>query len=222
MFVRKTAHRLIKIAFYCLMASSLMAAEIHILPATAEDYGSGASIRSDLYYPGGIPNLGLFLGYPNSLSRKDRAVFRFDISPLLLSTDRIESVELRFYINRIVGEREETNVAIEHLPARLDILDGEAVSDPNCEEVTSISVARSDGINAPFGPNGVQPKIDPYKVDVTAAIKKDLETGQSSVVFRMRDAGAESTSNVSFSPKGVVIADGNEVIIPQLLVITKD
>lgn len=195
---------------------------MHIRPATSEDYGSGASIRSDLYYPGGIPNLGLFLGYPNTLSRKDRAVFRFDISPLLLSVDRIEKVELRFYINRIVGEREEAKVAIEHLPDPLDILDGEAVSASNCEEVASVNVGKSDGINAPFGPNGVQPKIDPCSVDVTAIIKRDLETGQSSAVFRMRDEDAESTSNVSLGPTGIVIADGNEVIIPQLLVITKD
>jgi len=218
----KIVQKSAKTVLLFLTASSLVAAELHLSPATNEDYGSGASIRSDLYYPGGIPKIGLFLGYPNALSRKDRAAFRFDISSLLLSVGQIEKIELLFYINRIVGEREEAEIAIEYLQEFSGPLDGTVLSDPNGEEIATVVVRSSDGINAPAGPNGVQPKIEPFRVDVTSAVKQGLETGQSTAVFRMRDTQAESTSNLSLSAAGIVISDGNEVVIPRLLVTTKD
>ncbi len=173
------------------------ATEVKLEPAGTSDFGSGASVREDLYYPGGIPKTGIFLGHPNQLFRRDRALFRYDLSPFLLAPEKVKKAEFCFTVDYTVGAPDRRKVRVEHFLHPLEELTGEALADPDVETVQVIAISAADCART-------SKLARPKTMDVTRLIEKDLEQGFSSVTFRFLDETVEGPGGPS-GPNGTAI-----------------
>lgn len=197
-------------------SAALADEEVLVKLRGVEDYGSGPSVLDNLYTPGGVVQIGLFLGNPNNLVRRDRVLLKYDIKPLLLSADRVKSAELVFYIDYVTGPEETREVRLQHFTAPVGTLAGPTVNSADVEEVTVVEVSEKEAVNGGSGATAGQPK----EIDVTEALKSSLARGDTSCAFRLEDVLVEKTGP-SPEPAGVIIV-GNEAKRPVLRVVLND
>jgi hypothetical protein len=197
-----------------LMGSSWVNAQTEetILLKDKQSYGSGASSSMDHYYPGGIPDIGLFVGNPNQGRRNDRAIFRFDLSGVRGKAANIAKVELVFAIDAYYSQDKELDVEIEHLSSAPDVLGAEVVSDPAADTCGTLAISFDDSAAA----NSDLPE---KRVDVTSAIAGDLSEGRDASMFRLKLPAVEGRP-VEGNADGVTIAS-NEIRRPFLVVTFK-
>jgi hypothetical protein len=186
-----------------------------IQPASTKDYGSGASVAG-FYGEGGIAGAGLFVGQPNNLARNDRAIFRFDLRPLTEAVEKIEKVELQFYVGAIAGDKSERDLHIEHLKQPVETIGSSVVSERRVDDAGTVTVNQEDALLGAVDKSKVKAK----SIDVTALIKADLAKGYTSTVFRWRDVLAEKEGNPKVQATGVSLS-GETQFLPALIITTK-
>lgn len=202
-----------------LLLGSVRAEEIMLAPLTPADYGSGASVRQDFYLPGeGAKEL--FIGHPNTNTRGDRALVRFDLEPLLLKAAFISKAELIVYFEKMYSQDpdESRHVLIERLLEPVETLSGATVSSRNAEIVAEYDVKRDELLNptsALSRPGG--PRPEPARFDLTKLIRSELEAGAISLTIRFSDIRAEAGHNDTGGAIGLTLPVEAETI-PQLRV----
>jgi hypothetical protein len=195
MFAYKTGHRVVQaclVLFFCLCAMSKVFASDVLVPESNADYGSGSSACS-LYYPGGIPRIGLSLGQPNTSVRNDRALVRFSISPCLLSASPVKSATLCFRIAGFGAPEDSHEIQITHLSYDADSLSANDLVNSRAEIVASVSVMKKD--NEPTDTN------KEHTLDVTKYVNADIANGHLYSAFRFRDVTAETKERVDLTGK---------------------
>jgi hypothetical protein len=180
-----------------------------------QDYGSGAALLTNLYTPGGVANVGLFVGHANTLTRKDRAMFRFDLKPLAEVGNRIEKVELNFGIERYVSDETNQVINVQALTRPAEALNGDTLTTDATQTVGDLTVTAADAF---FGATGRRTDVPLQKLDVTAAVKAALAQGASSITFRMRNPVAEEKGNVTMHAEGIIITKSP---LPRLIITPK-
>jgi hypothetical protein len=145
-------------------------------------YGSGASRSDDLYYPGGVPEVGLYVGNPNKTLRNDRALFSFDTATLLLKAEKIKKAELIFWVDFYNSPEPKLELEVERLRTPRDTLSGQQLNDPEVDSVGTIEINGDDALNAPSGRVDAMEK----RLDVTEVLKSDLQEGRFGMVFRFK------------------------------------
>jgi len=202
-----------------LLTGSVRAEEIVLAPLTPADYGSGASVREDFYIPGEEAKQ-LFVGHPNSITRGDRALVRFNLEPLLLKAALISKAELVVYFEKMLSQDpdESRHLVIERLLDPIETLSGATVSSRNAEVIAEYDVKRDELINpAATADRPVGPRPEPARFDVTKIIRSELEAGTTSLTIRFSDSRAEAEPNDTGGPIGIVLPIEAETI-PQLLI----
>lgn len=179
-----------------------------IVPTSEKEYGSGASLQG-FYYDGGIPGIGLFVGQPNPLTRNDRAIFKFDLWPLLEIAPQIEKVELAFAVRAVNGGAATRVLNIQHFQKPLAATNAEATSRDDVDNAGDVTLSLTD-----------VSKTRNQRIDVTAWVKQDLARGYASSSFRFRDVQAEKEGNPKGQPAGITLesAAGS---LPALLITKK-
>jgi hypothetical protein len=166
-----------------------------LTPRSTADYGSGATVQTDWYSPGGPgPKVGVFVGHPNGLARGDRALVRFDLAPYLLppvAEAPARPATLTFHVEAVHGKAEARRIEVSHLRYDASSLGGNDTVNTDAEVVGVITVRRG--------------AAEPYRLDVGACVKADLWKGNRYSTFRFRDIDAESAGNPEMQPTGVVI-----------------
>ncbi len=181
--IMKIIGRLFFLGIILQFSANLHAADL--CPERVDDYGSGPSAIAGLYYPGGIPNLGLAVGHPNSLARDDRAVVKFNIAPFLLSQQPVEAATLHFSVAEFEARNtlKEQTVKVDHLNYTLgESLAGTDLISREIKTVDSVTVNRSD-----IKPG--QGRL--YSVDVTNVVNADIKNGRKFCGFRFGNALTE-------------------------------
>ena len=169
--------------FFCLGAISKAFALEVLAPQSKADYGSGAS-AANLYYPGGIPGMGLFLGQPNTGSRNDRALVRFGIAPHLLSGSPVDSATLSFRISAFCAPEDAHEIEITHLSYDANSFSVNDMLNARSEIVGIVSVKRKD-----LDPKDTNKE---YSIDVTQYVNADIGRGNLYSAFRFKDVTAET------------------------------
>lgn len=170
------------------------AASSLIVPLETKDYGAGSASRS-VYSEGGIPNIGLFAGHANTLTRNDRVIVRFDVQPLLEVADAVQTVELAFAVSSVSGPLTDRVLQIEHFERPLGTLDAAALGTTEVENAGELTVTLDSA-----------GRTRNHSIDVTAWIKRDLRRGATASSFRIRDVQAELETNRTGHPAGVTLA----------------
>jgi len=167
-------------------------------PRSTADYGSGASIRTDWYTPGGLGGgIGAFVGHPNGLARSDRALVRFDLSPLFLKPQAAisrQTAVLRFTVASLAGKTDRRKIEIVWLKYDPWNLTGNDLINTKSEVVGTVVVERK----------GVPGRV--YSIDATKWVREDLLLGNKFCGFRFRDVEAEANGNPDIAAIGAVIA----------------
>lgn len=168
-----------------------------LLPQTVNDYGSGSTLHSQWYGPGGCgPQVGVFVGHPNGLARSDRGLVRFNLSPHLLPPARevpIHRATLTFHVEYFHGKENLRHIEVSHLKYDALTLGGNDTVNQNAEVIGVIEIHRNTATAKPFSLN------------VTQYVKNDIWKGNKYTAFRFRDIDAESKGNVDMKPAGVII-----------------
>jgi hypothetical protein len=166
-------------------------------PQSVGDYGSGATIRTDWYTPGGLGGgVGVFAGHPNCLARGDRALLRFNLSPLFLMPEESiarQRAVLRFSVSNLVGKADERKIEIVHLDYDPWSLTGNDLVNAKIQVVTTVGIGRSE----------YSGRV--YSVDVTKWVQEHIRQGNKFSAFRFRDVEAEAHGNPDLTPEGVAI-----------------
>jgi hypothetical protein len=187
MFTCKTGHHVVQaciLLFFCPAAISNVFALDVLVPESNADYGSG-STAANLYYPGGLGSgIGLFLGQPNTLTRNDRALVKFRISPYLWSARPVDSATLYFRVASFCAPEDAHEIEITHLSYDADSLSANDMLNFRAEIVASVSVKRKN--NVPTDTN------KEYTVDVAKYVNADIGKGNLYSAFRFRDVTAET------------------------------
>jgi hypothetical protein len=161
------------------------------------DYGSGASIRTDWYTPGGLGGgIGVFVGHPNGLARGDRALVRFNLSPLFLKPEESISHQrafFRFSVSNLTGKADERKIEIVHLEYDPWSFTGNDLVNTKAQVVATVTVGRKEY------PGRV------YSIDATKWVREDLLQGNKFCGFRFRDVAAETQGNPDLTAMGVSI-----------------
>ncbi len=168
-----------------------------LTPRTKADYGSGATVQTDWYGAGGIPGgVGMFVGHPNSLTRSDRALVRFDLAPYLLppfADVPIARATLTFRVEALVGTDDQRSIEVSALRYDPLSLGGFDTVNRDAEVVGTVVAKRATATTAD------------YTLDVTRFVKDGLRRGQRYAGFRFRDVEAEAKGNQRNSPVGAVL-----------------
>jgi hypothetical protein len=166
-------------------------------PQSIADYGSGASIHTEWYAPGGLGGgIGVFVGHPNTLARADRALLRFNLSPLFLMPEEAishQSAVLRFSVSVLAGRADQRRIEIVDLSYDPWSLAGNDLVNAKAQVVATVVVKRKEY------PGRV------YSIDATKWVQETLRQGNKFCAFRFRDVGAESHGNPDLAPSGVTI-----------------
>ncbi len=175
---------------------------------TPDDYGSG-SIIATLYYPGGIPNVGTFAGHPNSSTRRDRVVFRFDITDFYLLPEAPEIVEARveFTTTSLYGPAGDRKIYAEHLGYEHFKLGAEDLTNDRATRILEEPV-----------------RCGRFRADVTEQVRQDLADFRFYSMFRVSDSAGDVT-NTSADAIGVGVRtpfEGAGEDNPVLVIITRD
>jgi hypothetical protein len=179
----KTIARLFLLGILLQFAANMRAADL--CPERLDDYGSGPTGMSGLYYPGGIPNLGLAVGHPNSLARNDRMVVKFNMASFLPSQQPVESATLHFSVTLFAAREnlKQQTLTVGHLNYTMgESLAGTDLVNRDTEPVGSVPVNSAD---IKPGPSGS------YSVDVTNVVNADIQKGRKFCGFRFGNALTE-------------------------------
>lgn len=177
-------------------------AEISIVPNGFEDMGSGPAAIAHLYTPGGIPGgLGLILGQPNSLTRNDRVLVRFDISKLALYSNpaqRLKKAVLEFRLD---------SAYLLNTPSKVDV--SRLLHDTATGFVGTDMLREPVSVVAKFTVS--KPTAKDYSIDITTAVRSDIEKGRKYTAYRWRNVTAEEKGNIFVAPWFIkLIADSPE------------
>lgn len=170
-------------------------------PRSTADFGSGATIWTDWYTPGGIGGVGAFAGHPNTLSRNDRVLVRFNLSRLLTwPAERVsrQTATFRFRVARVAGQAAVRQIEVVHLKYDPWRLTGSDLVNQAVETVGTVEVRQDD----------VPGRV--YALPVTQAVREDLLRGNPFCGFRFRDVEAERQGNPDITPTGVEISFGDK------------
>ena len=169
-------------------------------PRSAEDFGSGATMRTDWYAPGGLGGgVGAFAGHPNGLARSDRVLVRFNLSRLLAwpaETVSRQTATLRFSVALVTGKAAVRKLEIVHLKYDPWRLSGNDLVNQAVETVGTVEVRQEDA------PGRV------HSLPVTTVVREDLLRGNPFCGFRFRDVEAERQGNPDLAPTGAVVSFG--------------
>lgn len=170
-------------------------------------FGSGSAVENNLYFPGGIPGVGLFVGNPNSDRRNDRAIFRFEIDKLRDKISSIKRVELVFTIATYYSQDDQLEIEIEHVSPITDALSGEELNNTSADVCAIVSISADDSAT-------VTANAPEQRVDVTAAVKADLLENSDSTTFRLKIPLIEGRS-VAGNSDGITVSS-EEIRRPHL------
>ena len=163
-----------------------------LVPTSSDDVGSGAAAGPGWYKPGGILDGKPFVGNPNTLTRCDRMVIRFDLSPLALPFGErgVVSATLRLVPIGFSGQEDLRRVELSHM-----LYDAPALSwkDVVSDRVSVVAVAEAHRDKV------LQAGLT---FDVTRQVNADLATGRPGCAFRLRDLGSEE-GNPDMEPDGL-------------------
>jgi len=183
-------HSLWFAAILVLATSCAIATTATLKPGGPEDIGSGPTVLTHLYSPGGLGGLGYILGQPNTLTRNDRVLVRFDISKLLLqpkAAGRLMHAEMKFKMDGAYIRDISSTVEVTHLA--LDTAGGLVGTDMVREPAPVVGKLQVN-----------EPKIVKYTLDVTKFVRSDLAKGRKFTSYRWRDLTAEEKGNTFLSP----------------------
>lgn len=187
----------------------LTAAEWRIaLKNSPQDYGSG-SLRASLYYPGGIPNVGTFIGHANSTTRDDRVLLRFDITRFYMCgrTVEIEKTWVEFKGMGIHGPVGDRKIYLDHCDYDRTTMSREDLAN---DKVTRVMEDTPEG-------NKV------YHADVTSQLKDDIANFRFHSMYRVSDScGLKTNSQPNAIGQGIRTYFEGPSDIPVLVVIVKD
>jgi hypothetical protein len=197
-------------------AAAALANPTVIQPTNNQEYGSGAALQG-LYYEGGVPNVGLFLGHANPSPRGDRVLVKFDLKSLLETGDKIEKVELVFGILSVTGPKAERDLNIRYFAQPVGALDADVLGSEDTENLTTVKAVHAEGF-ALTNLNGTP--FVPHRVDVTALVKGAVAKGQTSMTFRWQDVLAEQELSV-VKEVGVGLSENGSGGLPSLVISMK-
>lgn len=168
-----------------------------LTPGGPADYGSGATVQTDWYTPGGLGGgVGVFVGHPNTLTRSDRALVRFDLGRYLrfpAASLPIRQARFLFRVEAIHGAEEVRQLEVSTLGRDAAVLAGPDLVNTDARPQGTVTVRRG---RAPD---------EACVVDVTRAVAEGLARGNRWITLRLRDVGAEAKGNPEIRPTGVVI-----------------
>lgn len=199
---------------YLLPESGIAAEDIFLTLKDKSDYGSGPSVM-DKFSPGGLEGVGLFIGHPNNLTRKDRVLLKFDLKQLLLVADKIQSAKLVFSVDYFVGEEDFHQMEVGHFEGPVETLSGQELNRGDVETVTMFEIKKDDAINS----DGAVRGIPPLEVDVTAAVLKDIGQGHLNAAFRL--SVPEIETKATLKSHGLILS-GTKEKLPVLQITLRD
>lgn len=182
-----------------------------IQPGSIKEYGSGAS-TVDIYYDGGVPDTGLFVGQANPYVRNDRVLCKFNLVPLLEAGDKIEKVELTFGIVYVTGKKNERTISVRYYPQPVGELNASVLGTGDPVQHTTVKVTQADSFT--LAQENKQPYV-PQRVDVTKLVKDAISKGQTSLTFRWQDEEAE-LGNSDMLATGTVLSGEKNGGLPAL------
>jgi len=185
---------MVLIGLFCLGAISQVFADEVLVPESKVDYGSG-STGMRLYYPGGIPEVGLFLGQPNTLIRNDRALAKFAIWPYVLSARPVVSAELCFGVAAFYAPEDAHEIEITHLSYDANSFSVNDMLNSRAEIAGTVSVKKNETADMD----------KEYSIDVTKYVNADIEKGNMFSAFRFKDVTAETKTRVNISTYGICL-----------------
>jgi len=166
------------------------------VPRSENDVGSGAASGPGWYKPGGILSGKPFVGNPNTLTRRDRMVIRFDLAPLALHYgDRgVTEAILRLIPIGVSGADDRRRLELAHLLYDTGALSWKDVVSDRAAVAATVEAPRSTVCQTGLA------------IDVTTQVNADLTLGRPAVAFRLRDLGSEE-GNPDMKPDGLCFPD---------------
>ena len=163
-----------------------------LVPRSTDDVGSGAASGPGWYKPGGILDGKPFVGNPNTLTRRDRMVIRFDLSALAIPFGErgVESARLRLIPVGFSGQDDARRIELSHLLYDTPVL---SWKDVVSDRVTVVDVAEAQRDSVCRAG---------LTFDVMRQVNADLATGRPACTFRLRDLGSEE-GNPDMKPDGL-------------------
>lgn len=214
MYVCTPSQYLILTCFICLFALSSIVGILsgeELVPESKKDYGSG-SATFKLYYEGGVPQLGLFVGQANMYPRNDRCLVRFMISSHLLSGSPIASAVLCFEVVSFSGSEAAHEIEIRHLSYDANSFSDTDLVNSDVKVVGTISVKGDEFIDSKYqmvdGAVSSTTVRLPFRCDVTKCVNEDIASGNIYSSFRLRNVTAEVKRRVDVNvTEGVIVRE---------------
>jgi hypothetical protein len=163
-----------------------------LLPRSTDDVGSGAAAGPGWYIPGGVLDGKPFVGNPNTLTRLDRMLIRFDLAPLALryGTQGVRQATLRLLPLTVSGPEDVRRIEFSHLQYDSAALEWKDIVSDRVDLVGTLTVRRDTVCR------------DGLSFDVTAQVNADLAQGRLLAPFRLRDLVSEE-GNPDMLPDGL-------------------
>ena len=175
-----------------------LAKEMTLLqPGTRDDYGSGSSYHTEWYFPGGLGDVGYFVGHPNGLPRSDRGLVRFNLSSYLLrpvDTVLLKTAQLHFSITWVTGKEQVRVLEVSHLNYDALSFSGNDLVNADAKMVGTVTIRSG------------QAAVKEFSINVLLFIKEDIYKGNKYAAFRFRDVTAEQKGNPDLAAAGVVFS----------------
>jgi hypothetical protein len=187
-----------------LLAGPAQGEGLDLVLSGTESYGSGASVSDDLYSPGGVPNVGLFIGQPNPFTRNDRVLLKYDIESLLLMKGKLQKAELGLTVDHYGTKEPVLDLEVEYLPDATGELTGKELNRTDADVIGTVEVTKDDATYTGQDVAARDPVVE-KTVDVTTALKDALERGNTFIIFRLRSPMMESTP-ANFQNQGLTLS----------------
>jgi hypothetical protein len=163
-----------------------------LLPRSTADIGSGAASGPGWYTPGGVLDGKPFVGNPNTLTRRDRMLIRFDLAPLALryGAQGVRQAMLKLLPVGASGPEAVRRLELTHLQYDSAALEWKDIVSDRVNVVATVAVQRDTVCQ------------DGLSFDVTAQVNADLAQGRLLSPFRLRDLVSEE-GNPDMLPDGL-------------------
>jgi len=163
-----------------------------LLPRSPDDVGSGAANGPGWYSPGGVLDGKPFVGNPNTLTRRDRLVIRFDLAPLAIAHGEagVAKAILRLIPASFHGPDASRRIEVAHLDYDTGVLSWKDVVSDRAVAIGAVEVPQATA------------STDGLTLDVTAQVNADLRLGRAASAFRVRDLASEE-GNPDMQPDGL-------------------
>lgn len=163
-----------------------------LVPRSPDDVGSGAAAGPGWYAPGGVLNGQPFVGNPDPLTRRDRMVLRFDLTPfaLVCGETGVREAVLHLIPVSFHGPDPVRRIEVSHLRYDTGVLSWKDVVNDRAAAVSTVEVHRDTACG------------EGLRVDVTEQVNADLRLGRAAAAFRLRDIGSEE-GNPDMQPDGL-------------------